>query len=290
MEHIKGNGDAAAAASSKGDDVKQFVMMHGILGSKRNWRTPARRLIQRLERRGVAAEAYTVDHRGHGESHGLPPPNDLPACARDLHSSFEQLGVAPHVIMGHSFGGKVALEYLKQAMAHGWHLPRHFWVLDSLPTTFNPKLAAQQTVSRIIELVTTMDGSFTGKEQVTEILRKHHVTGPVIQWLLTNVVPAKEPGKYTWNFDPPVIRELFADLCTRDYIDTLRELSDARLPTKVHLLRAGKNPAWLPDVMERVNGVLSENVLLHDMPHVGHWVHAEDLEGLLDIVLGETDL
>jgi len=49
------------------------LFMHGILGSKRNWRTPAKLLTQLAPELRVLA----IDHRGHGSSHGLAGPNTL---------------------------------------------------------------------------------------------------------------------------------------------------------------------------------------------------------------------
>lgn len=44
-------------------------------------------------------------------------------------------GVSPAIVIGHSMGGKVALEYLKQCAEGRSTLvaPKHVWVLDSQP-------------------------------------------------------------------------------------------------------------------------------------------------------------
>ena len=91
-------------ASATGEHVA-FVL-HGILGSGRNWRTFARRLAAR-------APAWTFvlfDLRHHGDSGAPPPPHTLDAVADDLAALAAEVG-RPQVVIGHSFGGKVAACY-----------------------------------------------------------------------------------------------------------------------------------------------------------------------------------
>ena len=80
-------------------------MTHGILGSKRNWRTPANLLAKTQP--GI--KVLTVDHRGHGNSHGafLTDRNHtVDACAMDLEetilSDMEEGGGDVDILSGHS--------------------------------------------------------------------------------------------------------------------------------------------------------------------------------------------
>lgn len=125
--------------------------MHGILGSKKNFRTAAKQLIK--DSYGFDF-SVTVDHRGHGQS-ATPPilmgatSNTVSSCAEDLHSllasgTLPLLAPVPTLICGHSFGGKVALAYLQQSLRLGRPLPSHTWILDSLPGTYNTRLDAMQ--------------------------------------------------------------------------------------------------------------------------------------------------
>lgn len=69
-----------------------------------------------------------VDQRCHGLSsqvEGFRPPHTLGASATDVAQLFRSQfgGHAPNMVIGHSLGGKVALEYLRQR-ACGLNLPR----------------------------------------------------------------------------------------------------------------------------------------------------------------------
>ncbi len=84
-----------------------------------------------------------VDQRCHGLSsqvEGFRPPHTLGASATDVAQLFRSQfgGRAPNMVIGHSLGGKVALEYLRQR-ACGLNLPRQARriVVSPLPQLFD---------------------------------------------------------------------------------------------------------------------------------------------------------
>lgn len=103
-----------------GPKKKSSIFLHGILGSKRNWRTPAT-VFKKLH---PDFDCVTVDFRGHGESnptHRSPylwEDNTVDSCSHDLSklidSKLDEISVAPNIIVAHSFGGKVALKFLER--------------------------------------------------------------------------------------------------------------------------------------------------------------------------------
>lgn len=55
-------------------------------------------------------------------------------------------------------------------------------------------------------------------------------------------------------------------------------------PTRVHLVVGGKNPAWSSSVLERIQELQQQHqnaFSYHILPNAGHWVHTDDLPGLL---------
>lgn len=56
-----------------------------------------------------------VDRRGHGESRQLPGPYTISGDAADLLAVADELGLATFHIVGHSYGGLVALELCRRA-------------------------------------------------------------------------------------------------------------------------------------------------------------------------------
>uniref|UniRef100_A0A2P2K5E2 AB hydrolase-1 domain-containing protein n=1 Tax=Rhizophora mucronata TaxID=61149 RepID=A0A2P2K5E2_RHIMU len=92
-------------------------VLHGLLGSGRNWRSFARNLASSLSSSSLSSgwRMALVDLRNHGNSaeiEGLDPPHDMLNSAKDLADlvKFECLDW-PDVVIGHSMGGKVALQF-----------------------------------------------------------------------------------------------------------------------------------------------------------------------------------
>ena len=82
-------------------------MVHGMLGQGKNLRSFARRIVRKYP----FFDVLLVDLRGHGKSPRSFPNakfNSVENCAVDLYNLFDTLEIEPDVLIGHSFGGKVA--------------------------------------------------------------------------------------------------------------------------------------------------------------------------------------
>lgn len=96
------------------------VFLHGLLGCGRNWRSFSRKLaVEAAAKANRDVRVLLLDVRCHGDSaalFGFHPPHDMSAAARDVTSiiQHELQGQAPHLLVGLSLGGKIALETLKQ--------------------------------------------------------------------------------------------------------------------------------------------------------------------------------
>jgi hypothetical protein len=128
--------------------------------------------------------------------------------------------------------------------------------------------------------------------------------------------------RYQLGFDLDVATLLFRDFCRHDFWRFVASFdgrgraaggSDAR----IHFLRAGKNPLWLERCAEPLVGMpqlapwvpdpgaadegqelildrfaritqVNDHVKMHTMPHVGHWLHVEDVRGLMSKIAQET--
>lgn len=84
-------------------DGQPLVILHGLLGSSRNWGTITRRLAEGGHRRVLA-----VDLPNHGAS-PWSETMDYPFLARQVGQFIEELGAGPAAVVGHSMGGKAAM-------------------------------------------------------------------------------------------------------------------------------------------------------------------------------------
>lgn len=117
-------------------------------------------------------------------------------------------------------------------------------------------------------------------------LGNHGIAKPIAQWLATSLVPVDAtPNQRVvrYCFDMKVILELFEDFQKADYWDFLENFNQDGY---IYYIRAGKNKAWTKEVLDRFATISEKNprVKLITMSHVGHWVHVDDMKGLLDII------
>ena len=82
---------------------RPVVLLHGVASSSRIWLLVGPRLGERFR-------VFALDQRGHGESAKPGDGYDFPSVVGDAAAFIEALGLERPVIVGHSWGGNVAVE------------------------------------------------------------------------------------------------------------------------------------------------------------------------------------
>lgn len=97
---------------SDSDKGLPLIIMHGLFGSKQNWRSLCKAIV---ERTNPVRKVYAVDARNHGESPHVPE-HSYESMAEDVVLFMEQQGIEKAAILGHSMGGRtmmyLALRYV----------------------------------------------------------------------------------------------------------------------------------------------------------------------------------
>lgn len=93
---------ARTALASWGDSGPVVLCVHGITGSRLSWS----RFAERIEHR---FRVYAYDQRGHGDGAAILGPMTLARSVRDLAEVAAALPAPVDVLVGHSWGGAVAL-------------------------------------------------------------------------------------------------------------------------------------------------------------------------------------
>lgn len=263
-----------------------MFVLHGIYGAGRNWSAVARRFVKERPEWGVVL----VDLRMHGDSRGFAPPHTLEACARDLRALAHHLGIVPEAVLGHSFGGKVALTYVRDADRDGGQddgsagpvrPPATVWVVDSTPSAREPDGSAWM----MLEVLRRSPGPFRERSEGVAAVEAAFPT-PVARWMATNLVPGPA-GDLVWRLDPDVM-----DALLRDFFDTdaWRMVEDPPPGVRVHVIKAEESSVLDGDACARVAAAeraTGGRVALH---HVrgGHWVNADDPDGLHALLVEHT--
>lgn len=269
--------------------TKSLVCLHGILGSKKNWRTPCNMFTKSFPQ----FHAVAMDHRGHGLSGSTQPgQHTVESCANDVLRTLKHHDLPtvfrdaqPTILCGHSYSGKVVLSILDVLQREDSTLPEHVWILDSMPGHYDLQQDAshQNSVSGIIGTIMGLPAEFESKAWVEDNLKSKGIPKSVVDWLSTNIIPVDNSKAFRYSFDIKTVKPLFDDFCHLSMWDFLETYNGS---ANIHFIRAGKNSAWNQETLDRFADLSAKNnkIHLYTMPHVGHWLHAEDPKGVLDII------
>ena len=234
-----------------------LIILHGLFGSLDNWMTFARRLSKHKK-------VYLVDQRNHGQS----PHSDefnYDAMADDLKKFIDDHQLGQPEIMGHSMGGKTAMNL---ALRYTDHFSKLI-VVDISPVAYPPH---HQT---ILEGLKSIDlKSIESREAADEALEKHVPEPDVRLFLLKNL---KRTGDgFEWKINLKAIEE---------NIDRIGEGIQERLATekKVLFIRGSKSK-YVRDQDMITIVQLFPNAEVKTIEGAGHWIHAEKPDELLEMV------
>lgn len=251
-----------SSAGSAGARQKQLLLLHGIYGSGRNWASVARRLTAtRPDWRVVL-----VDLRCHGSSHAFPPPHTLDACVRDLARLEEHLGTPGDAVLGHSFGGKVALLHASRGQT---------WIVDSAPgRSISNRLRSRRTAWRMLDALRRNPGPFADRRHAAEIIRAEGFTSVVANWMASNVVEGRAGTGWHWRIDSDDMEALLRDYaCT----DAWRSVEAPPPGASIHVVKARASQAVDETAVDRIRraGERTGRVFLHEIEG-GHWLNVEN--------------
>lgn len=257
---------------------RYMLCLHGIFGMGRNWATYAGMLTRSNPRWGV----ILVDLRLHGRSTGFAPPHTLEACADDVQRLVASLGLPVRGIMGHSFGGKVAMVY---ARSHGKPLDQ-IWVLDSTPEAFRSATSPLDVLNAMRRVPMPQPS----RTAVVQALKAQGQPEDIAQWLSTNVeVSAKKlngedsgDSGYRWRFDFDGLEALMMDFYQTDLWEVVE---NPPFGAQLHLVKAERSDVLSAAGEARaLEASLHGQTYLHILPNSGHWLHVDNPLGLLSVM------
>ncbi len=248
----------------------RLFFLHGFFGSGRNWSAVARGMM----RARPDWESVLVDLRLHGESAGAPPPHTLAACALDVARLVEYLpgSGGPTALLGHSFGGKVAL----LTSAEPGVGCEQVWVVDSTPAPGATGAGAQH----MMELLSRLPSTFETRKAGADAVEAGGFPRFVAEWMATNLV--REDERFRWRFDMAEMRRLLLDFFRSD-LWPLVEVPPG--DTDVEFIRATRNSILAEADAERIARLESEGspVHLHTLEG-GHWLNVDNPDGIIALL------
>jgi esterase len=160
-----------------------LIVLHGLFGSKQNWNPTARRLSGNFR-------VHTVDLRNHGSSPHHDEVN-CPIMAADVLGFMDHAGLARAHVLGHSLGGKVAMQL---ALLHQERIEK-LVVADIAPRAYESVHDEVFTALREMDL-SRIRTRIEADESLASSVPQHATR----RFLLTNLVSRKEGG-FRWRIN-----------------------------------------------------------------------------------------
>jgi len=247
-----------------------MLVLHGILGSGSNFRTFARRLATACPSWGFVL----VDQRMHGQSQGAPPPHTIGAAADDLVRLVDTLRLPIAGVMGHSFGGKVALAFVARA---GRELEQA-WVLDASPSARRDRATSTAEVLRILRSVPQ---PLPSRERFIEIVTAHDQPRAIADWLAMNVRSTADGFRLRLDLD--AVEALLDSYVSTDAWPVLERAAGARA---FEVVVAGRSDAFDEADRARLAAIAARDprVVAHVIEGAGHWVHVDAPDALFELI------
>ena len=252
---------------------RAIAFLHGILGRGVNLRAIARRIIAaRPELR-----ALLVDLRGHGRSPKGSASPSLESAARDVVELAAKAGLPLSAIVGHSFGGKVALE---AARLGGLPDLRHVVVIDSVPGPREPVRGGDSALA-VIETLESLPPSFASKADFVHAVVTAGQSRFMAEWLATSL--ENDNGHLRFGLDLNEIRALILDYFRRDLWPVVEHPPGA---VNVHLIIAAQSDTYSAADRDRAVRIAASNPrVTADIIPGGHLLHVDNPDGLMERLL-----
>lgn len=239
-------------------DGQPFIILHGLFGTLDNWMSVSK----------VLSETYTVymvDQR----NHGLSPKSEefnYDVMAEDLNDFIEQHHIENPIVLGHSMGGKTAMNF---AVKYPTKFDKLI-VVDIAPKFYpvhHDTILEGLSSIKIEELKSRGEADKKLAEYISDI--------GVRQFLLKNIDRTSDGG-FSWKINIPVIKK---------NIEVIGEGLPLQVATDKETLfiRGGKSDYVLDTDIDMMKTIFPNSNLI-TVANAGHWVHAEQPKALIEAV------
>lgn len=241
---------------------KPLIILHGLFGLSDNWDSFARRFAEE------GFDVVVPDQRNHGRS-GHSPVHSYEALCDDLLELTDKLGYDRISLLGHSMGGKAAMQF---AFDHPEKIDRLI-IADISPTTSGHNPQHQQ----LIDIMRKLDLSiFESRSQVDEALAGQ-IKSRRIRQFLTKSIYWKDKSSLGWRVNLEVVQENLDEI--------FREVTSAVPFEKPVLFLKGEHSDYIPDeAIPRIKE-LFPHARIETIANGTHWLHADNPGDFTDAVI-----
>ena len=237
-----------------------LIILHGLFGTLDNWQTIAKKLSENFT-------VFILDLRNHGRSPETDDEFDYQLLADDLAEFMQDHWIYEARIVGHSMGGKVAMQF---ALNHPDSVKK-LVVIDIAPKLYPS--GHEEIFDALLSL--DLNALEDRKDAEKYLMEKLDNDFGTVQFLLKNLSRKAddEGGGFEWKMNLEVLH--------RDYGNILKAPEGDTFHRPTLFIRGGNSNYVKDSDMENIKNLFTE-AELKTIEGAGHWVHADKPKELLE--------
>jgi pimeloyl-ACP methyl ester carboxylesterase len=245
---------------SYGHGGHPIIVLHGLLGMLDNWQTQCKLYAEQH------FKVFALDQRNHGKSPHIETFN-YEVMAEDVRDFMKQHQIASAHVLGHSMGGKTAMQF---ALMYP-ELVDKLVIVDVAPRKY------ESAHDDILDAMCSLKlKEFKERAEVDAELSKRLPAFSLRQFILKNL-SRNDAGEFKWKVNLSIIKrhypEIADDITTRGKFD------------KPTLFIKGGRSRYISKSNEPRIHKLFPLAKIETIANAGHWIHADAAEEFGKIVL-----
>lgn len=239
-----------------GENKKPLFILHGLFGMLDNWHRVATALSEEYT-------VYAVDQRNHGQS----PHDDAmnyAIMATDLKQLMDSLDIKKATVMGHSMGGKTAMQFCEIYP----NMVEKLIVVDIAPKAY------KEGHRLYFEALKSLDFDSFEKRRDAEVALEEYEPNAGIRLFLLKNMTRKQGGGFELKMNLPAIEKAYPEIIGSANINN-------EFDGEVLFIKGANSRYIIDEDMELIFN-LYPNAKIETVANAGHWVHAENYEGFLE--------
>ncbi len=234
------------------------ILLHGLFGSSDNWHPIALRLAENFH-------VFAIDQRNHGQSPHSDEMN-YPIMAADVDEFMASHRLATAFVIGHSLGGKTAMQFALQFPQR----VKKLVVADMAPHAYAP--AHEEIFAALLALDLK---TFSSRTEMENALAPGIPSLNLRRFLLKNT-GRDSAGKFLWKMNLRGLAENYPKL---------GEAISSQVPfiKPALFIRGGKSNYLKPEDEPLIRELFPQSEI-QAIAGAGHWIHADAPDDFLRLV------
>lgn len=234
---------------------KPLIIIHGLFGNSDNWMKLAKNISEQLP-----LSVYTIDLRNHGRSPHHPV-FSMEALVDDLSEFLEKQIIEEPILMGHSLGAKIILNYLKEPFSEN---VRAVIIADMGLRNYEMKY-------HHVELLNIMKNSpldsFADRKGLESYFLQKIPSPRLSQFVLKNI-KRDANNQFLWKINLDSI-----DVYLEKLLYGINYNKAIDIPS---LFMKGENSDYINSEDKILINKYFKKSKLAEISHAGHWLHADN--------------